>query len=56
MLLLNTLVRNISSGVYFHIRQHLLAPTAGSLAPGFHRGLLSEDIFLSVTALYWRAL
>jgi len=31
-------VQSVSSGVYLYIRQHLLAPTAGSLNAGFHAG------------------
>jgi len=42
--------QGIGSGVYLHIRQHLLASTAVSLAPFFLYGILSEDIFLSVMA------
>jgi len=55
---LQPVFQSISSGVYLHIRRHLLAPPAVSLSTGF--GLLyecthkpdipSEDIFLSVIA------
>jgi len=43
--------QSISSGVYLYIRQHLLAPTAGSLKRRHLKpNMLSEDIFLSVIA------
>jgi len=42
--------QNISSGVYLHIRQHLLAPTAVSLFVGILPNMLIKDIFLSVMA------
>jgi len=42
--------QGIRSGVYLYIRQQLLAPTAASLFAGAPAGMLSEDIFLSVTA------
>jgi hypothetical protein len=45
-----SLFQNISSGVYLHIRQHLLAPPAVSLSVGIPPNILIEDIFLSVTA------
>jgi hypothetical protein len=43
-------VQGIGSGVYLHIRQQLLSPTAASLIVGIFPTVLSEDIFLSVTA------
>jgi hypothetical protein len=43
-------VQGIGSGVYLHIRQQLLSPTATSLTVGVFPTALSEDIFLSVTA------
>ena len=43
-------VQGIGSGVYLHIRQQLLSPSAASLAVGTFPTMLSEDIFLSVTA------
>jgi len=46
-------VQSISSGVYLHIRQHLLAPTAVSLTAGIPPDILSEDIFLSVIAFVY---
>ena len=38
ILLLKQIFQSISSGVYLHIRQHLLAPTAVSLDAGIHAG------------------
>jgi len=49
-----TNLQGISSGVYLHIRQQLLSPTAASLIIGIFPTILSKDIFLSVTAFEGR--
>jgi len=50
-----TNVQNIGSGVYLHIRRHLLAPTAVSLKnPSFPPNMSGKDIFLSFAALYYK--